>query len=180
LIWDTITEPLKDGRDDNTEDESIGDFIARRVNRKLVDNVVSAVFHGIYAGDVWQLSAKSLMPQQWNAEKEFASVLLGIPKMRTSITEDEFQLMSQLLAANQPSLGLKLKFRNSGVITLKGGLQQMSERLESLLKMGGNVTFKPDTRVESISLQENGEKIQVSSFDLSIHPHVLHIRLIIN
>jgi oxygen-dependent protoporphyrinogen oxidase len=164
LIWDTITEPLKDARDDSLEDESVGDFVARRVNKRLVDNVVSAVFHGIYAGDVWQLSAKSLMPAQWNSEKEFASVLLGIPKMRTTMPEDEFRLITQLLAANQPSMGLKMKLRNSGVITMKGGLQQISERLESLLKMGGNVTFKPNTRVESITLQENGEKIQVSTF----------------
>jgi oxygen-dependent protoporphyrinogen oxidase len=162
LIWDTLTEPLKDGRDDSIEDESIGDFISRRVNKKLVDNVVSAVFHGIYAGDVWQLSAKSLMPAQWSAEKEFDSVLLGIPKLRTTIPEDEHRLILELLAANQPSLGLKMKLRNAGVITLKGGLQQISERLESLLKMGGNVTFKPSTRVERIALQEDGEKIQVS------------------
>jgi oxygen-dependent protoporphyrinogen oxidase len=161
LIWDTLTEPLKDERDPSIEDESIGDFVARRVNKRLVDNVVSAVFHGIYAGDVWQLSAKSLMAAQWNAEKEFTSVLLGIPKMRSTLTEDDFKLMMQLVTANQPSSGLKLKLTQSGVITLKGGLGQLSERLESLLKMGGNVTFKPNTRVERIELTENGEQIQV-------------------
>jgi oxygen-dependent protoporphyrinogen oxidase len=135
--------------------------------------VVSAVFHGIYAGDVWQLSAKSLMPAQWNAEKEFGSVMLGIPKMRATISEDDFKLIRPLVLADQPSLGLRKKLREAGVITLRGGLGQLSERLESLLRMGGNVTFKLNTRVEVVKMQDDGDKIQVSLICLvleGVHP----------
>ncbi|OAA61017.1 protoporphyrinogen oxidase [Niveomyces insectorum RCEF 264] len=42
-------------------DESVGAFFLRRLegDRRLVDNLASAVVHGIYGGDVWRLSVAS-------------------------------------------------------------------------------------------------------------------------
>ena len=39
-------------------DESIHDFISRRFNSSVADNIVSAMVHGIYAGDSHKLSVK--------------------------------------------------------------------------------------------------------------------------
>ncbi|CAK7225404.1 oxygen-dependent protoporphyrinogen oxidase [Sporothrix curviconia] len=55
-----------------SSDESVGDFIMRRTSgqaRPLVNNMVSALMHGIYGGDVWKLSiASSVFRSSWLAE----------------------------------------------------------------------------------------------------------------
>ncbi|CAK7214843.1 oxygen-dependent protoporphyrinogen oxidase [Sporothrix bragantina] len=53
-------------------DESVGAYIMRRTNGQglpLVNNMVSALMHGIYGGDVWKLSiASSVFRNGWLAE----------------------------------------------------------------------------------------------------------------
>ncbi|CAK7267206.1 oxygen-dependent protoporphyrinogen oxidase [Sporothrix epigloea] len=55
-----------------SSDESVGAYIMRRTSgqaRPLVDNMVSALMHGIYGGDVWKLSvASSVFRSGWLAE----------------------------------------------------------------------------------------------------------------
>jgi oxygen-dependent protoporphyrinogen oxidase len=164
VIWGIITEVFKDTRAEDITDESIGDFLSRRINRPFVENVVSAVFHGVYAGDVWQLSAKSLMSHQWHVEKEDSSVILGIPHLMEMIQEDDLNLIKHLAEAKQPSQEIVRRLRHSSVFTLRRGLGQLTERLESLLKMGGNVTFKRNTPVNEIVLQKDPQKIKVSLY----------------
>lgn len=49
-----------DGQQPSLEDVSIGDeFLRRGGRREPVDNMLSAMCHGIYGGDVWKLSAES-------------------------------------------------------------------------------------------------------------------------
>ena len=78
LLWKLPLEGTVRSRDSSVDDESVGDFLARRLGSKLVDRIVSAVFHGIYAGDVYQLSAKSLLPKQFRDELEQGSILEGV------------------------------------------------------------------------------------------------------
>ncbi|CAK7266969.1 oxygen-dependent protoporphyrinogen oxidase [Sporothrix epigloea] len=55
-----------------SSDESVGAYIMRRTSgqaRPLVNNMVSALMHGIYGGDVWKLSvASSVFRSGWLAE----------------------------------------------------------------------------------------------------------------
>jgi len=77
-LKDIVYEMSKPPRSAATEDESVGEFISRRVNSQLVDKVASAVLHGIYAGDAWQLSARSVLSDAWWAEKHAGSVFKGM------------------------------------------------------------------------------------------------------
>lgn len=60
-------------------DESIESFIRRRFGDafggRLVNNVLSAVIHGIYAADVGRLSVRSALPMLWNTEQKHGSLL---------------------------------------------------------------------------------------------------------
>jgi oxygen-dependent protoporphyrinogen oxidase len=178
VIWGIITEVFKDTRSEDIMDESVGSFLSRRINDSLVNNVVSAVFHGIYAGDVWQLSARSLMPHQWHVEKEDSSVILGIPHLMEMIQEDDLNLLKQLAEAKQPSPEIVRKLRECSVFTLRRGLGQLTERLESLLKMGGNVEFKTDTAVKEVVMQKDPQKIKVSAYGVcdpvDVFANILH------
>ena len=70
-----ITEPMKPKRPDSMSDETVGSFLARRVDKRVADNIVSAVFHGIYAGDINQLSAKTLLSMAWQLEGRYGNAL---------------------------------------------------------------------------------------------------------
>ncbi|KAK5171642.1 hypothetical protein LTR04_000345 [Oleoguttula sp. CCFEE 6159] len=73
-----LREAAIDQRPLGLQDESVGSFISRRFDRRIADNAVSAMLHGIYAGDVYKLSMKSLFPQQWRDEEEYGSVVRAL------------------------------------------------------------------------------------------------------
>ncbi|KAK9780660.1 putative Protoporphyrinogen oxidase [Seiridium cardinale] len=57
-------------RPEGLRDESIGQFVTWRWGSDFTDNFLSAIIHGLYAGDINQLSVKSLMPKMWELEKQ--------------------------------------------------------------------------------------------------------------
>lgn len=175
-VWDAATEVLKEGRTTPIEDESVGEFFSRRVNKRMVDQVLSGVLHGIYAGDAYQLSAKSLMPELWYGEKEHTSIIQGMTafKEQELMREDDMDLVVYLAhramalhsgkdKAIRAQADLETKLNNASVFTLKRGLQSMTERMESLLNMAENVTFKTGTPVSSLKYDQETQKIEVHS-----------------
>jgi oxygen-dependent protoporphyrinogen oxidase len=65
-----------------------------------VNNVVSAVLHGIYAGDVWQLKV-SLQPLLWFWEARHGSITKAMWEdvfSKTTMLEQDARLMEELIA----------------------------------------------------------------------------------
>ena len=60
-----------------SEDESIGDFLERRIGREAVEYLLDPVFSGIYAGDVSQMSKKSILPKLSGFEQNYGSIAWG-------------------------------------------------------------------------------------------------------
>jgi oxygen-dependent protoporphyrinogen oxidase len=71
-------------------DESIHDFFSRRFNPHVANALLSAIVHGIYAGDSRQLSIKSCFPMFWNAEKEHGSIIKSMFYKTSSDTHSPF------------------------------------------------------------------------------------------
>jgi oxygen-dependent protoporphyrinogen oxidase len=181
---DLATELLKDGRTHPIEDESVADFVSRRVNSKLVDKVLSAVLHGIYAGDAYQLSAKSLLPDLWYGEREHTSIIQGVLDKNANklMRREDWDLLEYLedigFMDNEP---LKSKLAASSVFTMKNGLQQLADGLLRLLNMTGTVTIETSAPVEKIGVHpesEDEKKLQVrlpgSMNRLSRYSEVFH------
>jgi len=63
-----LAEPTVACRGKNIRDESVGSFMLRRFGPAITDNLISGLFHGIYAGDIYKLSARQLMPYLWYLE----------------------------------------------------------------------------------------------------------------
>lgn len=159
---------MKDGREESIEDESVGEFFSRRINHRIVDQVLSGVLHGIYAGDAYQLSAKSLFPEMWYGEKEYTSIVQGLTafKEKELIREEDFDLIVYLADRamkldSEKRTDIDWKLNSSSVFTLKRGLQSLTERLESLLNMAENVTFKTSSPVDSLKYDQETQKIEV-------------------
>lgn len=169
MPWAGATEFFKDNRLDGLEDESVGDFISRRISKEIVDRVLSGVLHGIYAGDAYQLSAKSLFPEIWYGEKEHRSIIGGLTKFKEHelIRQEDFDMIVHLTLRDLAAHGIgpnKLveKLENSSVFTLKRGLMSMTERMESLLNMAENVRFKTNSSVSYMRYAKEAQKMEVS------------------
>lgn len=167
IIWSSATEFLKDARDPSVEDESVGDFFSRRFGKAPVDRIVSAILHGIYAGNVWHLSAKSLFPMIWRDEGREGSVFKGLIKSQSEgleVTKREATYIQTLKKFQWEPL-LKATLKDTSVFTFRDGLGMFSDALTRSLFASGNVTFKTSTRVDSIAFSKENNGIVVAEKD---------------
>ena len=165
-----LSEVAKPRRPADLQDESIGSFLTRRFGPNLTDNVVSAVFHGIYAGDIYKLSARSIVPSLWATEWRSDSIMKGLLeqtfKGTRPIAASDLDMIKTL--QSQPTMSDKLEtVKKSSVFTFKGGIGELSDRLESKLDESDNVLILENTDVRRIQLRADaaGEKVWTSSKD---------------
>lgn len=59
------------------EDESVGNFLTRRIGKEATDYLADPIFSGIYAGDIYQMSKKEILGKQAELEQEFGSMVWG-------------------------------------------------------------------------------------------------------
>ena len=185
-IWGCMKEYYKavPERPDGLDDESIGSFISRRFGSGPADNLASAIIHGIYAGDIYNLSARTILPGPWETELKSGSVLQGIDSQRRpvytgssdgNLTKDNWNKYSsgrRPVAADDVALIKKFNSRpefsdtvkavkSSSVFTFKGGIGELANRLEAKLLKNRRVVIQMQSRAKNLELrpQETGSKV---------------------
>jgi len=170
--WSLMTEPAFKGlipgmlfeysrpkRPDTLRDESIASFLTRRTGSPAIgENIASAIFHGIYAGDIHKLSAKSLITRVWKYEGQYGSIVKGIIGAARSNELDLSARDAQLhkeLAARLKGTGLLERMNWASVYTLKSGLEGLSDALAASFLDDPKVTFKVSAKVESLAMEQN-------------------------
>jgi oxygen-dependent protoporphyrinogen oxidase len=71
-----VREPFVPARRDGVE-ESIAEFVTRRLNREFLDRMVDALVAGIYAGDPYKLSVQHAFPRLKALEDKHGSLIRG-------------------------------------------------------------------------------------------------------
>jgi oxygen-dependent protoporphyrinogen oxidase len=71
-----LREPFVPRRRDGRE-ESIAEFVVRRLNREFLDQMIDALVAGIYAGDPHQLSVQQAFPRLAELEARHGSLIKG-------------------------------------------------------------------------------------------------------
>ena len=71
-----LREPFVPARRDGRE-ESIAEFVVRRLNREFLDQMIDALVAGIYAGDPYQLSVQHAFPRLAELEARYGSLIKG-------------------------------------------------------------------------------------------------------
>lgn len=61
-------------------DESLGDFIKRRLGKEVLNQITEPLLSGIYAGDTHALSLMSTFPQFKQMEQKYGSLIMGMAK----------------------------------------------------------------------------------------------------
>ena len=177
ILSKLLTEHFVKTRDSDVTDESVGHFFERRLGKKMVHQVLSAVVHGIYAGDVYRLSMKSLFPGLFRLEAESGSLTAGFlqgftegPKL--PLKEVDF---AEIMKKPYPfTKEFKRNFRKASVFTFRHGLQQLVDTLVEKLRQKQNVTFLTNSPVESVDKEGDGVKIWIKgTAEPVLHSHVI-------
>jgi protoporphyrinogen/coproporphyrinogen III oxidase len=69
------------------EDESIADFIGRRLNHTIAAKLMDPLVSGIYAGDISRLSFRSCFPEMHRMEQEHGSLLRGMLRKKRTVED---------------------------------------------------------------------------------------------
>jgi oxygen-dependent protoporphyrinogen oxidase len=166
---------------DWAKDESVADFIGRRFGPNVAENVVSAVMHGIYAGDIDQLSAQTLAGPIRNLEGGIGGVggfvsggIIGSLISR-AFTKTKTRSVDDFMAIDAISAGAELVRRQhdlerlvagASTFTFKRGVGQLGEALAASLKASPKVKIHKNMEIKSLRKLRDSSSISVCSSDL--------------
>lgn len=119
---------------------------------------MSALVHGIYAGDTRQLSMGAVFPTLKEMERRrgsiVAAMLTGGAKISVADAEAKRALTTRLADVER-------QMRNVSVYSLQGGLQTLPDSLEAALVNQNNVELRQDSAVTRVSMQAGTKKVLV-------------------
>lgn len=171
LLPSLVKEPFQPKKPD-TSDESIRSFVQRRFGSPaLADNILSAVMHGIYSGDVGRLSAQATLPKLVEIEREAGSIVKYMmgkmfqKKKEASASSLGRTLLDyeQLISPEADLHSLHEKLRKFPILRMHDGLLVFPQALATLLSAQNNVDIHYNCPVDSMELQTRTIGIQGKS-----------------
>lgn len=152
-----LAEPFQPARKDD-EDESLGDFVRRRLGAEALDKFIGPVLGGIY-----------------NTDPNIQSIMVSSPVMREMERESgslvRAALQRGLRARRKPSNGA----RKPRFITYKSGIQGIIDSL--ITQLTGDLRL--NAGVENILKNESGYQIRLSNGE-SIHAEAVVLATLAN
>ncbi len=110
------------------QDESVAALVERHFGVEAVDRLADPLLSGIYGGDAAQLSARTVLPRLVEMEAKYGSLTRGMLAAHQ-------QMRAKAGAARPASSGAPKPAGPRGIFTtLRGGLQQMVDALETRIE----------------------------------------------
>jgi protoporphyrinogen/coproporphyrinogen III oxidase len=79
---------------DNHEDESIAEFVQRRVGKEFLTYLINPFVAGVYAGNPEELSLRSTFPKMYEMEKKYGGLFKGALKKRKNKNKRKSETIS--------------------------------------------------------------------------------------
>jgi protoporphyrinogen/coproporphyrinogen III oxidase len=133
-------EPFVPPRRDGVE-ESVAEFVLRRLNQEFLDRAIDPLIAGIYAGDPRKLSVQHAFPKLLEAEQKHGSLLKG-----------------QFFGAGEQKSG-EVSRRNAKMFSFDDGLQVLTEALAAQL----GDSLKLNTPVTKLLQTKDGWSVSTSN-----------------
>lgn len=148
-LWQEYRKPIN-----SFDDESIYQFICRRFNANIAEQLVDPLVSGIYAGDMRKLSLKSCFPTLYDYEHKHGSVVKGMLKSRNTNSENMQQ----------------------GIFSFRDGMEtlprELEKKLEKFLRKSSEVKQLKIGKNEEIKLSlSNGELIEADYLYSTLSPN---------
>ena len=160
VIGSLLAETRVRQRPLKVRDESVGEFMKRRFGPAIADNLVSAFFHGIYAGDIYKLSARTLLPALWYTETrdpegngvltEFGDLFM---KGRTLMSLKRLQNLfligdsEEVVADGMDADRITRSLSGASIYTFVNGLATLPKAIHAALASNSNVTIRTSAEV---------------------------------
>jgi protoporphyrinogen/coproporphyrinogen III oxidase len=136
-----LREPFVPARR-NDSDESVADFVMRRLNREFLDRAVDALVAGIYAGEPQKLSVRHALPRLFEQEQKHGSLIRG-----------------QIFGAGDRKKSGEISRRNARMFSFDEGLQVLPDALAAQL----GDSLKLNLPVTKIAQFENGWRVTTAN-----------------
>lgn len=138
LLMDYVIPAKKSGGD-----ESVGDFVKRRMGRQAFEQLAEPLLSGIYAGDASKLSVQSTFPRLMDVERQYGGIIKGA--------------IAQRKAARQRTGSPAPRY--SPFVSLQGGLGELIDRLLVELEPSD---IRRETALSAIEPENNGYRVTLS------------------
>ena len=141
------------------KDESIYDFVSRRLSEDIANNLVDAMISGIYSGDIKKLSVRSCSPlnKLWECEQAHGSIIKG---MVMSLLQNRRDVKQEFT----PSSFVQ-KMQKAPQISFINAMEHLTETLGK--KLAGNSDTTIYTNFECIGVEQKEEKLNLTLLDQS-------------
>src|SRR5205823_2399428 len=123
-----LREPFVPARRDGQE-ESIAQFVVRRLGQEFLDQAIDALVGGVYAGDPYKLSVSHAFPKLAQLEAKYGSLIKG-----------------QILGARERKKRGEVSKDRAPKFSFDEGLQVLTDTLAKLL---GDSLDRKSTRLNS-------------------------------
>ena len=143
-------EPFVPPRRDGVE-ESVAEFVLRRLNQEFLDRAVDPLVAGIYAGDPHKLSVQHAFPKLLEAEQKYGSLIKG-----------------QFFGGGEQKSG-EVSRRNARMFSFDEGLQVLPDALAA--QLGGSL--KLNTPVTKLAQSSDGWRVTTANDEVE-HSAVIY------
>lgn len=117
------------------KEESLADFVVRRMGREFLDYAINPLVGGVYAGDPARLSVQRAFPKLYETEQRYGSLIRG-----------------QFLGARERKRSGEVSKQNAKKISFDKGLQVLTDTLGERLGEG----LRQDTPIKRIRKTTKG------------------------
>ncbi|KAI9268046.1 protoporphyrinogen oxidase [Phascolomyces articulosus] len=159
VIPSVLREPFvrsaRTGKED--DDESLYSLVARRFNEHVALDLVGSMVHGIYAGDIKTLSARSNLKMLYENERVYGSVVKGL--IKGGVNLNSFRERGIAARARKEDPDWFATMENMSVIGFKDGTETLTEQLRGWLEQCENVTIVTEEPVTKLEVQGSESKI---------------------
>lgn len=154
----------------NNDDETVEQLLNRRFGKDDIgNNIMSAIYHGIYADDISTLSAKKVSSKLLNDEQKYGSSLkAALVKWWKSIGSNKFssQELSAVLQQYQHNFHgntadlstLSRRLKNYPMLSFNGGLSTVPNTIMNKLKDNPKISIVNE---KATKLEYPGNKLQL-------------------
>lgn len=123
-----------------SDEESLADFVTRRLGPRIMDRLVDPFVSGVYAGDPQRLSAKAAMPRLVALEQAHGSLIRGG--------------LARLFRGARQGPAVPREWRGR-LLSFPSGLQRLAERLGEVITARPNATLACNCRIERIAREDD-------------------------
>ena len=144
-------ELLHPPRPTGPEDVAVATLVERHFGQEAGDRLADPLLSGIYGGDATQLSARTVLPRLVEMESEYGSLTRGMLAAHRKMRAKAGEATKKNGAASSNGNGKSNQTPRPIFTTLRGGLQQLIDAIESRLNPASVRLSTPVSAIERVS-----------------------------